>query len=215
MLSRFLRWQQRSDSARGFGPFLVFKESTLKKNDFEIRTSEITTSERKLIGYVVRWNSKSEVIWDEFIEQFSPGAFANSLAGGADVRALFEHNPTQLLGRTKSGTLVLAEDDIGLRFELSPPDTQLGNDVLKQVERGDLSGMSFGFRALKDTWDISQVPYLRTVSQADLSEITVTSLPAYPESGVAIAQRSLFAQHPQLNQLKADNRRYWADLAGL
>lgn len=124
----------------------------MKTIDFEIRTSELSASNKKLVGYAVRWNSLSEVIWDEFREQFAPGAFKDSLASGSDVRALYEHNYTQLLGRTKSGTLVLAEDDTGLRFELTPPNTQLGNDVLELVERGDISGMSFGFRALKESW---------------------------------------------------------------
>jgi HK97 family phage prohead protease len=123
------------------------------------------------VGYAVRWNSLSEIIWDEFREQFAPGAFKDSLASGSDVRALYEHNYTQLLGRTKSGTLVLSEDDTGLRFELTPPNTQLGNDVLELVERGDISGMSFGFRALKEAWDIAQSPYLRTVTAAELREI--------------------------------------------
>ena len=113
----------------------------MKTTDFEIRTSEVSASNKKLVGYAVRWNSLSEVIWDEFREQFAPGAFKDSLASGSDVRALYEHNYTQLLGRTKSGTLVLSEDDTGLRFELTPPNTQLGNDVLELVERGDISGM--------------------------------------------------------------------------
>jgi HK97 family phage prohead protease len=52
--------------------------------------------------------------------------------------------------------------------------------------------MSFGFRALKEAWDIAQSPYLRTTA-AELREITVTSMPAYPESGVEIAHRSLFS----------------------
>ena len=105
------------------------------------------------------------------------------------MRALYEHNYTQLLGRTKSGTLVLSEDDTGLRFELTPPNTQLGNDVLELVERGDISGMSFGFRALKEAWDIGQSPYLRTVTAAELREITVTSMPAYP--GLAWKSRTV------------------------
>lgn len=75
------------------------------------------------------------------------------------MRALYEHNYTQLLGRTKSGTLVLSEDDTGLRFELTPPNTQLGNDVLELVERGDISGMSFGFRALKESGYYSYTVY--------------------------------------------------------
>lgn len=186
----------------------------MKTKDFEIRTSELTAADKKLVGYAVRWNSLSEIIWDEFREQFAPGAFADSLAAGGDVRALYEHNYTQLLGRTQSGTLLLTQDDNGLRFELTPPDTQLGRDVLTLVERGDLSGMSFGFRALKESWDIGQSPYLRTITTAELIEITVTSMPAYPESAVEVAQRSLFSQHPQLRR-PGDNRSRWAELAGL
>ncbi|EJZ8388369.1 HK97 family phage prohead protease, partial [Klebsiella oxytoca] len=68
--------------------------------------------------------------------------------------------------------------------------------------------------ALKESWDIAQSPYLRTVTAAELREITVTSMPAYPESGVEIAHRSLFAQHPELRRA-GDNRRRWADLVGL
>jgi HK97 family phage prohead protease len=106
----------------------------MKTIDFEIRTSEVSASNKKLVGYAVRWNSLSEIIW-EFREQFAPGAFKDSLASGSDVRALYEHNYTQLLGRTKSGTLVLSE---GYRAALraDPPNTQLGNDVLELVERG-------------------------------------------------------------------------------
>lgn len=186
----------------------------MKTIDFEIRASVLTASNKKLVGYAVRWNSLSEIIWDEFREQFAPGAFSESLATGSDVRALFEHNPNQLLGRTKSGSLVLSEDDTGLRFELTPPNTQIGNDVLALVERGDISGMSFGFRALKDAWDVAKSPWLRTVIAAELREITVTSMPAYSASDVEIAHRSLFAQHPEL-RCAGDNRRLWADLAGL
>ncbi|EIQ76315.1 prohead protease, partial [Shigella flexneri 1235-66] len=51
-----------------------------------------------------------------------------------------------LLGRTRSGTLKLEEDETGLRFELTPPDPSTGRDVIELVKRGDISGMSFGFR---------------------------------------------------------------------
>lgn len=182
--------------------------------DFEIRTSELTAKDKMLVGYAVRWNSVSEIIWDEFREQFAPDAFTESLAAGGDVRCLYEHSHAHLLGRTSSGTLTLSQDNTGLRFELMPPDTQLGRDVLTLVERGDLNGMSFGFRALKESWDIDQSPYLRTITAAELIEITVTSMPAYPESAVEVAQRSLFTQHPELRRM-ADNRRRWAELAGL
>lgn len=183
----------------------------MKNNDFEIRTATLTATDKKLVGYAVKWNSRSEVLWDEFVEQFAPNAFKDSLAAGTDVRALYEHDRMALLGRSTSGTLLLNEDATGLRFELTPPDTQLGRDVLILVERGDISGMSFGFRALKDQWDVSTQPYVRTVLAAELREITVTSLPAYPESAVEVAKRSLLTQH----LARVDLRSHWAYLAGL
>ncbi|CDL82329.1 HK97 family phage prohead protease [Xenorhabdus szentirmaii] len=179
------------------------------KHDFEIRTTTLSARDKTLTGYVIKWNSRSHVLWDEFIEQFVPNAFNASLATGADIRALYEHDPMNLLGRTTSGTLQLAEDATGLRFELTPPDTQLGHDVLTLVARGDIQGMSFGFRAIKDQWDTSQTPYIRTVLEAELREITITSLPAYLESGVEIAKRSLNAAKPCL----VDLRHYWLQLS--
>jgi len=183
----------------------------MKETDFEIRTATLSAADKKLVGYAVKWNSRSQVLWDEFVEQFAHNAFKDSLASGADVRALYEHDYTALLGRNTSGTLILSEDATGLRFELTPPDTQLGRDVLTLVERGDISGMSFGFRALKDQWDITTKPYVRTVLAAELREITVTSIPAYRETDVQIAKRSLLIQQPEL----VDLRSHWAYLAGL
>ncbi|MFN1148224.1 HK97 family phage prohead protease [Serratia liquefaciens] len=183
----------------------------MKETDFEIRTATLSAADKKLVGYAVKWNSRSQVLWDEFVEQFAPNAFKDSLASGSDVRCLFEHDHTALLGRNTSGTLILSEDATGLRFELTPPDTQLGRDVLTLVERGDIQGMSFGFRALQDQWDSTQQPYVRTVLAAELREITVTSLPAYRETDIQIAKRSLLTQHPELVDLRA----HWAYLAGL
>ncbi|MCK3656579.1 peptidase [Pasteurellaceae bacterium Macca] len=162
------------------------------KKDIEIRSTTLETDSesKKLVGYVVQWNRNSEVLWGEYIEQFAPNAFQQSLASGQDVRALFEHDHTKLLGRTSSGTLKLEEDAIGLRFELMPPDTQLGRDLLVSVERGDIQGMSFGFRTLKNSWDFNVEPNLRTVEQAELIEITVTSIPAYPDSSLEVLKRS-------------------------
>lgn len=161
-------------------------------NNLEIRTATLTAdSENKtLVGYVVQWNKDSELLWGEYIERFSPFAFSQSLASGQDVRALFEHDNAKLLGRISSGTLKLQEDNTGLRFELTPPNNQLGRDLLVSVERGDISGMSFGFIAEKNEWDFSVEPNTRTITQAKLLEITVTSIPAYPDSSLEIVKRS-------------------------
>ena len=185
--------------------------------DLEIRSATLSADaeSKKLVGYVVQWNKESETLWGEYVERFAPNAFADSLKSGKDVRALFEHDHTKLLGRTSSGTLKLEEDSTGLRFELIPPDTQLGKDLLVSVERGDISGMSFGFRTIKNEWDFSVEPNLRTVQQAELVEITVTSIPAYPDSSLEILKRSqAVAKGQDVTNWQDDNRKKWLQLLG-
>lgn len=74
-------------------------------------------------------------------ESIARGAFAGVLKD--DVVATVNHDMSQILGRTASGTLRLDQDDHGLAFEVDLPDTQLGRDVRELVKRGDLRGMSF------------------------------------------------------------------------
>lgn len=190
---------------------------TTTDKDLEIRSATLSADadSKKLVGYVVQWNKESETLWGEYVERFAPNAFTDSLKSGKDVRALFEHDHTKLLGRTSSSTLKLEEDSTGLRFELIPPDTQLGRDLLVSVERGDISGMSFGFRTIKNEWDFSVEPNLRTVQQAELVEITVTSIPAYPDSSLEILKRSqAVAKGQDSTNWQDDNRRKWLQLLG-
>lgn len=181
--------------------------------EFEIRSATLQADNQTLTGYAVRWNSPSELIFGEFVENFAPNAFRDSLAAGNDIRALFEHDHTKLLGRTSADTLKLEEDGTGLRFQLTPPDTSLGRDLLVSVARGDITGMSFGFRALAETWNFDLTPNVRTVTAAELVEITITSIPAYPESSIQIAKRSMTAARQQQQPNGILSR--WADLVGL
>ncbi|STO92243.1 phage phi-c31 gp35-like protein [Haemophilus pittmaniae] len=184
--------------------------------EFEIRSATLSTDEenQKLVGYAVKWNSPSQVLCCDFVESFAPNAFSESLASGEDVRALFEHDYTKLLGRTSAGTLKLEEDSIGLRFELTPPNTTTGKDLLVSVARGDISGMSFGFRATQENWNFDIEPYQRTVLKADLFEITVTSIPAYPESSVEITKRSMAAAKGQTKDKSTELLSRWIDVVG-
>ena len=115
-------------------------------------------------------------------ESIRAGAVTASLAG-RDILALQDHDPGKVLGRTKSGTLDLAEGPAGLSFVLSVPDTSAGRDVLALADRGDLGGMSFGFTVPKggDEWRGLH----RTVNTIVLHEISViTSHPAYAATTV-------------------------------
>lgn len=123
-----------------------------------------------------------------FRENIARGAFADSIAKD-DVRAYFDHDRGRVLGRSSAGTLRLKEDDKGLAVEIDLPDTNDGRDVATLIQRGDVSGMSFGFSVTHDEWDETVDPPTRTIHAAELREVSVVSEPAY--EGTSIALRSL------------------------
>jgi HK97 family phage prohead protease len=167
-----------------------------------------------------------------FREVFAPDAFdhligrhRNDPRGGLDVLALFNHDENQVLGRSTSGTLEMNRTDKGLAYAITPPDTQMGRDVVTLLRRGDLTGASFAFSVAAggERWD--QPPdgmATRTVTKVEnLYDISVVSRPAYPSSTAAL--RSLEAwraehlteaeqQHiaERVADEAADKRRRWS-----
>lgn len=141
---------------------------------------------RTLVGYASVFNSPAD-IGGYWVETIAPGAFSNALA--SDVRALVDHDSGRVIGRTKSGTLRLAEDSKGLLVEIDVPATSDGNDLWVLVERGDISGMSFGFSVTKQTWDETVEPARRTIEEVDLYEVSAVAWPAFDDT--TIGKRSL------------------------
>jgi HK97 family phage prohead protease len=141
--------------------------------------------ERRVSGYACVFGRLSAPLGN-FRERIARGAFAETLRS-RPVKAFWNHNKDLVLGSTKNGTLKLAEDEIGLRFELSLPDTGWGRDAYESIRRGDVDGVSFGFHTLRDSWEAGggQKQLVRTVLSAALAEISPTAIPAYPESSVA------------------------------
>lgn len=163
---------------------------------------------RTLTGYAVVWDSDT-TIGDYFVERIAKNAFTKALRN--DILALVNHDSGRVVGRTKSGTLRLAQDDHGLKVEIDVPDTTDGNDLWKLVERGDVSGMSFSFRATKQEWDESGDMPKRTVIEAELYEVTATSIPAYPDTTLAL--RSLEGVRAEGEALRQEEERKQADAA--
>lgn len=135
-------------------------------------------SGRKLAGYAAKFGTEARI--GKTVETIARGAFRASL-GHEDILCLADHDASKVLGRTKTGTLKLEEDETGLRFELDLPDTQAGRDVLALAERGDLGGCSFGFHVKKQSWQGDR----RTLEEVDLREVSIVSAwPAYPSTTV-------------------------------
>lgn len=148
----------------------------------EIRAFQDEDGGMKWSGHFARYNSRSILMWD-FYEEIMPDAFSDVLSG--DVRAFWNHDYTQVLGRTTSNTLALSSDDMGVRFSLTLP--SWATAYHETVSRGDVTGMSFGFVVSKDSWSkLDDDMWLRTIHKYDaLHEISPVTYPAYPSAGLA------------------------------
>jgi HK97 family phage prohead protease len=127
-----------------------------------------------------------------FRERIDPGAFTRTLSEKSNILAYYNHDSSYVLGSTRSGSLHLSSDSIGLNFRVDLPDTSYARDLITLMERGDVSQMSFGFVTKRQSWDPAHGEALRvrTLLDVDLLEISVVADPAYPQ-GTEAALRSL------------------------
>ena len=152
-----------------------------------------------LRGYAALFDSWSHPLPGDgftFRERILPGAFDEALAApDLDVIANYEHANSQILGRSASGTLRLFTDSIGLGFEIDPPDTSLGRDIVTLTKRGDLRGCSFAFTTSDENVDLAEGDdgmMARSIRQVSgLYDVAICTTPAYPDTALAV--RSLQA----------------------
>ena len=155
------------------------------------RLTDIDQEAKTLRGLAAVYNSDSEDLGG-FIERIAPGAFKRSLDSSQDVRGFWNHDSRLLLGRRSNGTLRLNDSAQGLEVEIDLPDTGFARDLAELTRRGDLDQMSFGFTlpgSSSDSWEPHESnPRLkrRTIHDLVLHEVSVVSMPAYPETSVAI-----------------------------
>jgi hypothetical protein len=186
---------------------MIDGEKDSLSNDVEYRTFPVTDIEirkdddakPKLVGYAAVFNSLSEDLGG-FREKIEPGAFKKTIKD-ADVRALWNHDSNYVLGRTKSGTLSLKEDDKGLYIEIDPPDTQWSRDLMASIKRKDVDQMSFGFRTIIDEWEEKGKENIRTLKEVELFDVSPVTWPGYPKTNVKVALRSLEEWRAENNDL--------------
>lgn len=144
-----------------------------------------------------------------FREIIQPGAFSDVLEN--DVRALFNHDPNHVLGRTLSGTLRVFQDDVGLGYEVDLPDTQTARDLAVSIERGDVSQSSFAFTIAQGgaSWgEDDEVGYTRTISKvARLYDVSPVTYPAYPDASVAARSLEEYRSHQSTGADQAERER--------
>jgi HK97 family phage prohead protease len=169
------------------------------------------SDDRLIRGMPIIFNSLS-VELGGFRERILPGAVDRSLKG--DVMALVDHDTSKVLGRTRAGTLTLRKEKRGMSAKIEPDlEISYAKDIIRAVARGDVSGMSFAFRVLDDDWHKEDGEVVRDVLDMEISEISIVTFPAYLETDVQVAQRSLQAY--QAKAAPYNWRAKWHDIVGI
>ncbi|MCM3115470.1 phage major capsid protein [Neobacillus sp. MER 74] len=157
---------------------LRFNESEFKTND----DGSLTVS-----GYVNKTEQFSELLGksQKFKEKIAKGAFTNAIRKAKEVHFLAEHDSEKILASTRNDSLQLTEDEQGLYMTATISATSWGKDYYELIKSGILRNMSFGFRAVKDSWRNMGDYFERTVTELDLFEVSVVRDPAYANSTIS------------------------------
>lgn len=149
--------------------------------DIETRAGTATGNSNVAEGYAVVFGQK-EPMGEYYIESIAKGAFKAKNYFRGDVLALWNHNYNSVLGRLSAGTLQLEERQHGLWFSLELDErSPAGATAISALDRGDVLGCSFGFRALAESWtDPEDGLPERVITDVMLIEASLCPLPAYP-----------------------------------
>ena len=166
----------------------------------EVRADE---NSRKIEGCAIVFDTPSvDMGFTEVIER---SAITQELIDNSDIYLNFNHDDNKILGRWNKGhgslNIELRED--GVWFSIDAPKTDLGDEVLEYLKRGDVDKCSFCFWMDLDdeeaeTWTYEDGVALRTIHKiAGLHDVSIVWDPAYDTTQVSA--RSL----EKLNELRA------------
>ena len=157
----------------------------------ELRTD--AGDEFALIGRAASYGVQSKNLGG-FRETIQRGAFARSVRGqnqGEGVVCLFNHDPSQILGRTTAGTLKVTDESDGLYFRCQLDKNQQSHrDLYSSVKRGDVRACSFSFTVPKggQSWQDGRDPEtgeacaFRTLTDVELFDVSPVVAAAYPQT---------------------------------
>lgn len=171
------------------------------KTKFNVTRAESNPNDFVIEGYFALYEQETE-LFEGVFEIITKGAFNKTLNN--DVRALWNHNTQYVLGRNKSGTLELREDEKGLFGVVKLPATQYAKDLYELISRGDVDQCSFGFNILgEDLEELASGAYRWRINEIDLHEISVVTFPAYENTTVQARAKQL----EQMQQRKLETKR--------
>lgn len=160
------------------------------KMELRVNPASITTNEDGTMtveGYVNKTEKRSNMLGrtQKFVEIIKRGAWQRALDRAKEIHFLAEHDNSKILASTRNGSLELHEDEEGLYMRATICPTSWGKDYYQLIKDGILQNMSFGFRAIKDSWRNMGDYFERTVIDLELFEVSVVRDPAYSQSTIS------------------------------
>jgi HK97 family phage prohead protease len=163
----------------------------------QLRAADEGQAVRQFEGHAAVFNQRTAIgnpfTWG-FFEEIAPGAYTKTLSEG-DSRYLIDHDTRLVVSRVSAGSLRLAQDQVGLAVS-SDLDTRLSyvGDLVVNLENKNITGMSFGFRTVKDDWQTITVSTsegemeaeLRIIREVQLYEVSAVTFPAYEGTDAAL-----------------------------
>ena len=166
---------------------------------------------RTVEGTAIVFNSDSVDMG--FIEQIDPTAVTEETIKSSDVFAYLDHNDNRgVLARSKNGngSLQLWLDDTGLHYRFEAPKTQLGDELLSYLSRGEITASSFAFTVAEggDSWSRDNDGTVRRkITKIDrLFDVSPVFQPAYETTSVA--QRKVEEINAIMEKLNALSKKF-------
>ena len=181
-----------------------------KRNSY--RTAQFKTREENetgdliLSGYFIKFDEVTE-LWPGYFEVIKREGVEKAIQN-ADIRALFNHDDSLVLGRTGNGTVILGVDEIGLFGDIIiNKEAPQAIGAYARVQRGDVIGCSFGFIPIKiNTEERDDGSYLDTILELEIFEVSPCTFPAYPQTEIAARQKD-FESQKRANREALDKRK--------
>ena len=183
----------------------------MKKRKAYISTQFQTREEQEsgdliLSGYFIKFDEETE-LWPGYFEVIKREGVEKAIQD-ADIRALFNHDHSLVLGRTGNDTVRLDVDDVGLFGDIIiNKDDPQAVGAYARVQRGDVIGCSFGFMPIKiDTEERDDGSYLDTILELEIFEVSPCTFPAYPQTEITARQKD-FESQQRANREALDKRK--------
>lgn len=181
----------------------------VKKDDLEIRTSEVLTDNKTIYGKAISFDTLS-VDLGGFRETIKRGAITQDLINHSDIFARTNHKDDYILARSKNGkgSLSLELRDDGLYFSFELPNTEKGNELREHIKRGEITQCSFAFNAAEEAnsevWrNENGIIYRDIYKIGYLGDVAPVYKPAYEETYVSMRAMECAKTLKEEEELKA------------